>query len=105
MPKNRYIYTTKRHSKRSIMAAILGGISLVSLIYVIWLAYTAGGHVKQSYGFAGMFAALFSVTGFIISVYSVRQKDWFKIFPILGIVFNSFSLILLVIILELAWQL
>ncbi len=58
-----YIFTNKRNSKRAEMAVILGVISLVSLGAAVYLSYQSGGIAMAGYGFTGLLAALFSLTG------------------------------------------
>lgn len=70
------------------MATILGGISLVSLCIVIYLSYTEDGAVPAGYGVTGLLAALFSVIGLILGVVTVREKEYYRLFPRLGILLN-----------------
>lgn len=81
------------------MATILGTISLLSLIFVIWRTAAAGGEASAGYGLTGLFAMLFSLTGLVFGIMSVQQKRNFKLFPILGIVLNGVVLLIILILL------
>lgn len=87
-----YIFTNKRHSERSILSVILGIISLASLGAVIFLSYRSGGEAKTGFGFTGILAFLFSLTGEILGVLTVQDKGYYRLFPILGTILNFLAL-------------
>ena len=91
--RQNYIFTNKRHSNRAIMATILGVISNLSLAAVIYLTYVQKGEAKPGYGFTGLLVAIFSVTGLILGIVTVMQKDRYKIFPWTAIVLNTLSML------------
>lgn len=92
MARRNYIYTNKKHSQRAIMSTILGTISTVSLGIVIYMTYLQNGIATVGYGVTGLLATLFSVIGLILGVITVREKDYYRFFPWLGIGLNLFSL-------------
>ncbi len=87
-----YIFTNKRHSNRAIMAAILGGISLLALGAVVSVSYLEAGEVPVSYGFTGLFATLFSLVGLCLGVVTASDKNYYRLFPVLGILLNLAAL-------------
>lgn len=100
MKKRRsYIFTNKKHSDKAIMSMILGIISTVSLGIVIFLTYRRGGEAKMGYGVTGVLATLFSLTGLALGLLTVREKENFRLFPVLGILFNMAALGILGLIL------
>lgn len=103
MKRKNYIFTNRRHSKRAIMATILGIISNSSLVIVLYLSYLSGGAVPLSYGLTGLLAAVFSMTGLILGVVAVRDKDTFKFFPVVGTLLNLAALGILVMLVQLAY--
>lgn len=103
MKRKNYIFTNRRHSKRAIMATILGIISNSSLVIVIYLSYLSGGAVPLSYGLTGLLAAVFSMTGLVLGVMAVRDKDTFKFFPVVGTLLNLAALGILVLLVQLAY--
>ncbi len=90
--KPNYIFTNKRHSNRAVMSAILGIISTLSLAAVIYLTYVQDGEAPAGYGVTGLLVAIFSVTGLILGIVTVVEKDRYKLFPCLGILFNMIAL-------------
>lgn len=94
-----YIFTNKKHSERAIMATVLGVISLSGLGVVVFRSYLSAGDVAVGYGFTGLLAMLFSMVGLSLGMATVRDKDYYRFFPVLGILLNlaalgSISLIL-----------
>lgn len=71
------------------MSVILGIISLASLGVVVYRAYAAGGETQPGFGFTGIFALIFAVTGIVLSVLALNEKRNYKWFPVVGIVLNA----------------
>lgn len=74
------------------MSTILGGISLVSLGIVVYLTYRKGGEAAAGYGVTGVLAAIFSVTGLVLSVMTLGERNNYRLFPWLGLALNGISL-------------
>lgn len=74
------------------MSTILGIISTISLGIVVYLTYRNGGEATVGYGITGLLATVFSLIGLIIGIITVREKEYFRLFPILGIVLNLLAL-------------
>lgn len=66
------------------MSTILGIISIVSLVIVIYKTYQSGGEALAGYGMTGLLAAVFSLIGLILGVLSIRDKQCYRLFPWLG---------------------
>ena len=92
MRKKNYIFTNKKHSNKAIMSTILGVISLVSLGIVTYLSYSQGGVMHGGYGVTGVLATIYSLIGLILGILTLRDKDIYRIFPILGTVLNFIAL-------------
>lgn len=88
-----YIFTNKRHSNRAIMSTILGLISTLSLAAVIYLTYVQEGQAPTGYGMTGFLVAVFSIIGLLLGLVTVREKDRYKFFPCMGIIWNSIALL------------
>lgn len=99
MKKKNYIFTNKKNSNRAVMAVILGVISLASLGIVVFLSGLSGGSAKISYGFTGLLAAVFSLTGLLLGVVTIQNKDYYRLFPALGILLNLLALAVVSLIL------
>ena len=87
-----YIFTNKKHSNRAVMATILGIISLASLGIVVFRAYLGDGETPVGYGFTGLLATLFSFVGLCMGIVTVTEKDYYRLFPVLGILLNLLAL-------------
>lgn len=92
MRKKNYIFTNKKHSDKAIMSTILGGISLASLGIVMYLSYRQGGVMHGGYGVTGVLATIYSLIGLVLGILTLRDKDIYRIFPVLGTILNVASL-------------
>ena len=97
--KKGFMFTNRRHSHKAIMGTILGAVSMASLITVIALSYLKGGEVPAGYGFTGLFATVFSLTGLVLGITTVREKDKFRLFPLFAIVLNGLTLLIMGVLL------
>lgn len=97
--KSGYIFTAKKHPEKGIMSAILGTISLISIIAAVFLTYQNGGNAKPQYGAAVFLVTLFSLVGLVLGVLSRMEKDKYYLFPHLGIGFNVLALAMISFIL------
>lgn len=97
--KNSYMFTSKQHTQKGIMATILGVISLVTLAYTIIMSYLKAGNVPIQYGAAVMLVMIFAFVGIILGVVSKTERDKFYLFSYLGIVLNVLVLLLISVIL------
>lgn len=93
MKRKNYIFTNKKHSEKAIMATILGIISIVSMIIVIYLTYLKNGETTVGYGMTGVLATIFSLIGLCLGLVTIREKENYKLFPILGIILNVLVLL------------
>ena len=90
--KRRYIFTKKKHPQKAIASTILGTISLVSYVLVIYLSFQRGGQAAESYGATGLLITLFAFAGLILGIWSRTEKDMFYFFSWVGILFNTLAL-------------
>ena len=92
MARRNYIFTNKKHSNRAIMSVILGMISTVSLAIVVRLTYLQDGEATVGYGVTGLLATIFSLVGLVLGIVTLREKDYYRLFPRLGVVLNLLAL-------------
>lgn len=90
--KKGYLFTDKKNSNRAVMATILGIISLVSLAVVVFFSYRSGGEAKTGYGVTALLAGIYSLTGFVLGLVTIQDKNYFRLFPVLGILLNGAAL-------------
>lgn len=97
--KNGYIFTNKEHTRKGIMATILGIISIATLIYTVLMSYRQDGDVPRQYGVAAMLVMVFAFVGIILGVISRMERDKYYLFSYLGIALNVLVLAAISIIL------
>ncbi len=102
MKRKNYIFTNRKHSPRAIMSTVLGLISNVSMGIVLYMAYLRGGNLPISYGMTGLLAALYFTVGLILGMLTLREKDMFKLFPVLGTLLNLVALGILIFLVQLS---
>lgn len=90
--KNSYMFTSKTHTQKGIMATILGIISLTTLIYTIFMSYQNAGEIPRQYGAAALLVTIFALVGASLGVISRTERDKFYFFSYLGIVLNILAL-------------
>jgi len=88
MAKRNYIFTNRKHSNRAIMSTILGMISILSLAAVVQLTYLRDGEATVGYGVTGLLATIFSLVGLGLGIATIREKNYYRFFPRLGVVLN-----------------
>ena len=74
------------------MSTILGMISTVSLATVVQLTYLRDGEATVGYGVTGLLATLFSLVGLGLGIAALRDKNYYRLFPRLGVVLNLLAL-------------
>lgn len=99
MWKKSFMFTSREHSQKGIMATILGVISLASLVYIIWSSYTTAGKIPLQYGAVAFLTMIFAFVGIVLGVLSKSERDKFYFFSYLGIVLNVLVLATLSVIL------
>lgn len=86
--KKNYMFTNKKQSEKGIMSVVLGMISLVSVIVVIYQTYLYKGAAGINSGLVGFWVTCFAVTGVILGFMARMETDRFLVFAYVGIVLN-----------------
>lgn len=97
--KGGFIFTSKRHPEKGIMASILGMISILSLMAAVYFTTVNKGEARPQYGAVGLIVTLFSLGGMILGIMAAMEKEKFRLFPVLGIVLNLVALAMISMIL------
>ena len=74
------------------MATILGIISIAALVIVVFLTYMSAGEAPVGYGVTGLLATIFSAIGLGLSIVTFQDKQYYRVFPVLGIGLNLIAL-------------
>jgi hypothetical protein len=89
----KYKFTNKRHSLRSIMAVNIALIGIVAIVASVWLGYKNNGVVEPQHAVAVLLAVLLSVVGLCMAIAGRLDPERYRIFPNLGIVLNLLVLV------------
>lgn len=90
--KKGYIFTNKEHPQKGIMSAVLGTISAVSIIMILYFSFQDGGSAEIRYGVAMLLALIFSAAGLVMGIMSRMEPDKYYLFSYMGIVINLIDL-------------
>ena len=74
------------------MSTSLGAISLAALGAVVFLTYRNNGEAAVGFGFTGILALVFSLVGIVLGILTVRDKNCYRLFPVLGTLLNLLAL-------------
>lgn len=91
--KTGYIFTDKKNPKWGIMATILGLIAIVSICLAVHFTYLNKGIARMQYGTVVLLAMIYAVTGLVLGIRSLTEKDIFRLFPVLGIILSLLAVI------------
>ncbi len=81
------------------MSAILGVISLATLLYAIVMSYLRAGDIPRQYGAAALLVMIFAFVGIALGLLSRTERDKFYLFSYLGIALNVLALVVISVIL------
>lgn len=97
--KNKMIHFSGRiHPIKGIIAAILGILIILGFGVISVLSALDGGNGSLMIGVVGLILLAVSIIGFVLSYQSMKEKDIFYVYPIIGIISNGVMLILLFVL-------
>ena len=88
-----YKFTNKKNPQQGIMASILGAIAMSSVGLAIYLTYLNKGVAAMQYGTVILLSLIFSIIGLVLGIRSCMEKDIYRLFPVLGIILNSVTVL------------
>ena len=88
--RRHYIFTDKRESKKGILSAMLGAMSLISVFLTVYFTWQNHGTAYVRYGVVTLLCLIFSVAGLVIGI---MAEDKFYLFAWIGIVLNALTLL------------
>jgi peptidoglycan/LPS O-acetylase OafA/YrhL len=91
--KSGYIFTDKKNPRWGIMSTLLGLIAVVSVVLAVYCTYLDKGNAPMQYGMVVLLSVIYAMTGMLLGVKSLLEKDIFKLFPIMGIVLNVLAVL------------
>ena len=84
-----YIFTDKRESKKGILSAMLGAMSLISVFLTVYFTWQNHGTAYVRYGVVTLLCLIFSAAGIMAKL----EEDKFYLFAWIGIVLNALTLL------------
>ncbi len=82
--KMMYSFTEKKHSVNGIISTIMGGISLVFLLAMVYASYYMRGDAGIYAGAFGASGLIFAFAGFVVGIISFSEKNIKYKYPKLG---------------------
>ncbi len=84
-----YSFEEKKHSGNGIIATIMGSISLLFLLAMIYASYYMRGDAGLYAGAFGVCGLMFSLTGFILGISGFSEKNIKYKYPKIGSVLSG----------------
>lgn len=87
--KMMYSFAEKKNSVNGIIATIMGTVSLVFLLAMIYASYYMRGEAGIYAGAFGVSGIIFALAGFILGIYSFSEKNIKYKYPKIGSVLSG----------------
>lgn len=87
--KRMYSFAEKKQSKRGITSTVLGVISLIIMLTLVYIAFFTGGAGGFYLGSIGLLSIVFAIAGISYGLYSFREKDVYYTFSQVGSILNG----------------
>ena len=92
-----YKFTDRKHPAVGIMSVVLGFIGIISEMVAIFIPYL-GKKEPERYAFIMALSFLYAIAGIVLGLVGRFKKGAFAFFPSVGLVINTVTIILGVII-------
>jgi len=87
----KYIFTKRDNAKKGIMSTVLGIISIITLILIVYFSFLRNGEVPERYAATMLIIAIFSLTGIILGIIGLFEKEKYHLFPRIGVLLNTIA--------------
>lgn len=87
--KRMYSFAEKKQSKRGITSTVLGVISLIILLVLVYIAFFTGGQGGIYLGSIGLLSIVLAIAGISYGLWSFRERDVYYAFSQVGSVLNG----------------
>ena len=99
--RNKTKFSVKEVRQSTIFGVILGVISVVTVIALLYLTFISGSDATLSYAFAGLLSSFFSVTGLVLSILCLNDHYQPHFWGWMGFITNGVAVLIMVGILYL----
>lgn len=87
--KGSYMFTNKKHPLEAIIACIIGIAIVITIGVLSYFSSKTGGNGPLLYGIISFWLMWLALGTFVVCLFSIRKKDIFYLFPILGVTVNG----------------
>lgn len=84
-----YMFTDKKHPVEGILSVVIGAVILGMVGYLSYKSSLSGGNGPVSYGIFCFYGMILSFVAFVVSLLSLRDKEIFRVFPMIGAILNG----------------
>lgn len=92
-PKNKSKFSVKETKLPTVFGVVLGIISVVTVLLLLYLTFKQGGEASISYAFAGLLASVFSVLGLVLSILCINDHYQHHLLGWIGLATNGVALL------------
>lgn len=89
-----YSFAEKKHSGNGFISTIMGAVSCILLLVIVYISYYERGNAGLYAGAFGITGLLFALVGFEIGLYSLTEKNIRYKYPKIGSIFCGIMFIL-----------
>lgn len=84
----KYLFTSKKTSYKGIASFISGAFSFAAFLLVLSIVAITGGEADARHGAVGIVSFILSISGLVLGIMSICEKDTFRLFPWLGTIIS-----------------
>ena len=88
----KYIFTKRDNAKKGIMSTVLGIISIITLVLIIYFSFLRDGQIPERYATTMLITSIFSLSGIVLGTIGLFEKEKFHLFPGVGVFLNTVAL-------------
>lgn len=96
--KSIYKFTDKKHAKGGVISTVLGCISLLVFVILIYVSFRHGGNGGIYIGSIGLTGFIISVMGLIFGIMGFKEEDTYSLFSRIGSIWNMIIILVWVCI-------
>ena len=96
--KHKAMFSNKYHPVKGIWSTVLGGVSLIIMLFLFMVSGAHRGDSATWVGVAGIWTLVISVIGFVLGTKSYRMDDVYMVTPMLGSILNGVVMLVMIVV-------
>ena len=84
-----FMFTTRHHSFSGVLGCIIGVVSVVVLVFSIFISYNNKGISDVKMGSEALFSTILNIIGIVAGLTALSERDIYKWVPIASAIINS----------------